>query len=144
MSEKFGAYVGASQPQSAEGKGVERRELFGGQFVQQATRFSYRDQYFAYTRSGHKAGRFSQCDVVGHMEDDPETYLAMAFVNRDQDFMRLGDSGCWILNSRGQLEALGFAASPENFTGYAIPIEDVYEDIQKRLGAKILDPEWVD
>ena len=78
------------------------------------------------------------------MEDDPETYLAMVFVNSDEGFMRLGDSGCWILNSRGQLEALGFAASSENHTGYAIPIQDVYEDIQKRLGAKIVDPEWED
>ena len=49
MSEKFGAYIGASQSESAKGKGVERRELFGGELVQQATRFSSGDLYFAYT-----------------------------------------------------------------------------------------------
>ena len=95
-------------------------------------------------QSGHKVGRFSRCDVVGHMEDDPETYTAMVFVNSDEGFMRLGDAGCWILNIDGQLEALGFAASPETFAGYAISIQDVYEDIQKRLGAKIVNPELED
>ena len=54
------------------------------------------------------------------------------------------DSSCWIPYSLGQLEALGFAASPETRTGYAIPIENVYEDIHKKLGAKIMNPEWED
>ena len=58
--------------------------------------------------------------------------------------MRPGDSGCWILNQFGHLEALGFAAGPETLVDYAIPIEDVYDDIQKKTGAKIVDPELWD
>ena len=117
----------------------------GTRLVRQATKFKLRSaDYIAYARSGHKMGTFSKVEAIGHMVDDPATYLLLVIVHRKEGFMRQGDSGCWVLNALGQLEALGFAASPEMDAGYAIPIENVYEDIQKRLGATIVDPAWVE
>ena len=86
------------------------RAPFGGEVVQLATKFSYgndENHYFAYSRSGQKVGNFIFCTVITHLSGDPATYEALVFVTKDLDYMRLGDSGCWILNTAWPTRSLG-------------------------------------
>ena len=75
--------------------------------------------------------------------NDLHSYVAYQFVGKKKDppFMHGGDSGCWIMNRYGQVEALEFATSSTTGHGYAIPMQDVCEDIENKLGACVLEPE---
>ena len=100
--------------------------------------------YFNCSRSGHNSGSFNVTISSVNYDQDPTKYIALQFVRSKspERFMSNGDSGCFILSEANEVKALGFSGCEERGWGYGIPIQDVYENIEERLGCKVVDPEY--
>lgn len=55
--------------------------------------------------------------------------------------MEAGDEGCWGLNMLGNWDNLGVGVEEKVGAGYAIPTSEVYADIKKKTGVRVLKPE---
>ena len=103
------------------------------------------ESVFKLARSGFTMGRVNQVKTVINSCDEHEFYSAWVFVGIDlgvkrSPFMCSGDSGALILDSVGSVIGLGFGADDESNTGYMMAISHMFEDIEQRTGAHVVEP----
>ena len=55
--------------------------------------------------------------------------------------MEAGDEGCWGLKMLGNWHNLVVGMEERLEAGYALPMSEVYADIEKNLGVRIVEPE---
>ena len=107
------------------------------------------ESVFKKGRNGFSQGKINEIKTTIHFADkSPTPKYSRAWViigdlevTDRTDFMRNGDSGCWLLDGMGRLMGLGFAGEAEYSLGYCIPISHVYDDIKQQTGAVITSPE---
>lgn len=105
------------------------------------------EQIFKKGRNGPTVGIVSKIRKdINFKKETPLTYyrawvvMGMATPQGRLPFMQGGDSGCWCLDRAGNIVGLGFAGCDDINSGYLIPISDVYADIERQTGAKVVEP----
>lgn len=93
-------------------------------------------------RSGVSWGRFTGFKIDIRLPEGLCT--AMVVLNTSSSFMCAGDSGCMAMNNFGELIGLGFGGCVNSNTGYVMPIQDVFEDIEAVTGMRVVEPRLQD
>ena len=95
---------------------------------------------FKLGRNGGSTGRISPFKACIHRSGVMQKAMVVEEGRLSGYYMLPGDEGCWGLNLLGGWDHLGVGVEREVGACYAVPTSELFVDVERRTGVKIMSP----